>query len=558
MLQYTRRRLRVPRPRVEMDRLRPALDKLGLGAYDWPTTPFEAISSKAATNPSTTPPPTIAPRDSLAPLFTPHFVVENNQLIALGDAAVKRHVATSISNFLLYRGIAVSPNVARMLQCCFHNGAAMQYFAEQLGLLDLANFDTRDFTTEAHLQPLLAQLREPPVGPSRTDLAGTSFDFWPTPATPSVWGPRMSHFLGAIRLHLGDDACRVALKALYGFDPQDAAVHNIPHRAAAFLTEVVATSSAPRVADSLAAAQGLQVQYKVRQLPAAPAANTAAAERGGTFAGGSSAAASGAHSGVSAAGTSASGSPSDPINNDDSALTSNQAPSTAATAGDSALELARRATLSGSVAHPLAAALPPGEALKSLAAGPGMVDLLSKFHKRTSERYGDAVVASNDGWLPPAETVAPAFTRHVRFASAETGDAFFSDLTGVPEPRQGAYVSSIQPAGPKADDDFYSQFKDKNGIAVDTFGMSSGDFVRSFRPESGGARRVFEVTMVTTPPSGGPGVVAAKSLAPRYTSARSAVASAYLEGVMLDLLRVADPAGAGATNADASSSSESR
>src|SRR4051812_28959620 len=120
MLQYTRRRLRVPRPRVEMDRLRPALDKLGLGAYDWPTTPFEAISSKA-TNPSTTPPPTIAPRDSLAPLFTPHFVVENNQLIALGDATVKRHVATSISNFLLYRGIAVSPNVARMLQCCFHN-----------------------------------------------------------------------------------------------------------------------------------------------------------------------------------------------------------------------------------------------------------------------------------------------------------------------------------------------------------------------------------------------------------------------------------------------------
>ena len=545
---------RVPRPTVDLARLVPIFDRLGLAGATWPTAPLvaapqaKAKRATAAAEQSSSQPPTLAPVDALAPLFTAHFAFEDRHLTALGDAFIRRHLATCVQRWVLYRGLAVSPATVRQLVACFHNAMAMRFLAERLGLMELANFETRDIVAASDTDPLslVSQLREPPIGPSTKDVAGTSFAVSKGPGTSAVWGPRLSHLVGAIRTHLGDDAAAKAVESMWGLAPSSAELENVPHRAAQFVSELVDAYDAPRVVASILTAQGLVPSFSSRQVPVPvarhPAASNAAADTEEGKAGAAGPLDDALDQVVSkedAAAEEAEQAVQDAVR--ELAHSSEEDAPTALAAAREATSVALegQAGPMPSVPPALRTALAPNDALQSLAAGPGAIDLIDKFAKRNPATA--SVVRVTDGWLSEEDAQSESQRGQVRFGSAARGDAFFADLVAMPPPKQDGYVAQAGGDLKRVEDaEYFAAAANKDGISVETeMGMNVADYVRSFRP--GGASRVprvFEVTLHLAAGDGSEPRVASRSVGRRYTAARSATASGYLEGVLLDLMRM--------------------
>lgn len=593
MLRVTVLRRRAPRPTIDVQRLSPVLARVGLPDLVWPSAPLVAIerlatpataykqelraSTGAAPEPHVLRPvpggPRLHPINALAPLFSPHFVAEDRQYTALGDAVIAEHLNRVVFEYVAYRGLFVSANVVKQLVSCFHNSLALRYFAENIGLLDLANVDAREIErpgdaeatsgedpaarADRRLRQVLDQLREKPVVPSYQDLAGTSYALDSHPFDPSIWGSRMSHFIGAIKLHVGDAEARTAVSHLWGLELGSAAEVNIPHRAAAMLEQLVAAYSAPVVAESVLAAQGITVSYGMRHMPAAaapPPPAAAAARAASEPSTGSEFSYEAAVEKPTQTAPSATGGPgtarasATQADDLDAAVHANSGDVAAPTSSSAqpphrdedaaAVDIALRnfGVRPGDVT-PLHTGLGASDALQSLAAGPGLVDLIGKFETHRRRQGDNAMVKPSDGWLTDNESSGPRGAG-ARFASVARGDAFFADIVGIPEPMQGRRVAAARPLSPKVrDEEFYALAAHKDGIPIDTNGLSTGDFVRSFRPGAP-QPRVFEVSFVTHAPDGGDGVIAARAYHSRYTVARVQAASGYLQGVVVDLARL--------------------
>jgi hypothetical protein len=510
MLQRGRLLRAAVRPAVDLARLQPLLDRVGLAS--WPTHAVPTRDGAGAAQLDAT--------ACLAPLFAHGFVFEEHQYASLGDAVVAAEIAEAVFAFCTHRRLAVTPNVTRQLAACLQNHYAMRFHAEALGLPDLAAsaaaaVDARDPAA------VLAALTVPAVGPRRVDLQGTSFEFAPHAFAPSVLGARLSHFIGCVHVFVGPEAAGHVVRNIWGLQGGDGdAAVNVPHRAVALLARLVEAYPSNAVALAVLAAQGVSATFTARTIMAPLDLAPPAPGVGGGVGGGS---------GAAYGGGAASAAAGDALHDARSRL--HFEATGAAESGGSAL------AVNGDAGQLDAAAAAGGvqrgtvsaeQAAVSLAAGPGLVDVLARWERSTAAV--DTATAMGSGWLQPGEGEAP-YARHAAANSPTTG-RFIADAIGVAEPLQGARVADFRFQREVADPSFHAADAGKDGIAVETGGLPVAEYVRGFsQPHV----RKFEVTMAAAGGVEDGGKVLGRAVAGRYTAARTAAAQRYLEGVLRDM-----------------------
>eukprot|EP00796_Vickermania_ingenoplastis_P004150 gene4150-2992_t len=459
-----------------------------LGQCGIPTTSIPATPAAMAAEPKF---------HIFTPLFTPHFDFHQHQLTTLGDTLVDEYLATALMDYSLHASLLVSVPSAKQWNAVWHNHFAMRRFANELEFGELAIPLTADFSVGSkdgpsteRMKACLRLLEARRTGPSRRDLAGTSFATGTLPCGQSPLGWKFSHFVGAVHQAFGPAAVASVLEYVY----QLRGSGNIMFKAADFLLQLLATYPAPNVAEALLAAQGLPVRYVGITRLIGPAPREEAEPRPPAA----------------------------------------SAPSPAgvihiAGFGAEAAGASAEVTLDSLLQRDAAA---PGTTLLD---GPGQLDLIEEWRRRNAAALTAAPdLAATVGWLPPeaqrAAQVGPAFADAVDVSLSGA----FADAYGEPDPVNGKVVSRIKHKRPPRDPLFYDKLSDmRGGVPFSTDGVGSAEKFLALLQEP--HRRLFEVSMLVGQPADAR--LVGRSIAWKYSVARDAAAKAYLGGVLADLHR---------------------
>ncbi|CAC9529276.1 conserved hypothetical protein [Leishmania infantum JPCM5] len=467
------------------------------------------------------------PAAPFSPLFTTQFDAHQHQLTTLGDALVDRYLSGAVLKYCSRRGITLTTNAASELNAVLHNHFALRLFAKEL------HFDAMGLTREeadcessdpSAASPLHFLEAETPLLRSQ-DVAGTSYQVALLPCGQSSLGWKFSHFVGAVHQSLGLDAATRVLDHVYQLDDES----NVPRQASRLLLRALEHFPAMNLAEAILAVQGLSVHYTTRSrvLPGnseqsaeyTRAAQAPPSERPPP------------NHGV-AVGNSREG------DADGLALVAGFSP-TGTKARDITLE-----SLTGGSPLP-----------SSLASGPGLMDAVDVWRRRTQELVARQLepapeaaaapassTAATDGWLSAQERVAyqrgPAFAGWVDVASTPS----FADIYGTSQPEDGHIVRRTKFKKQVRDPRFYDKMSDaRNGVPFDTNGEPLTEYLDRFAKPH---QRIFEVTMQSG--AAGELKLIGRAISTRYTTARESACRSFIGGVLHDMLTLA-----GATDAAA-------
>lgn len=467
------------------------------------------------------------PATAFLPLFTTKFHFHQHQLTTLGDALVDRYLSAALLQYCTRRGAVLTTNAAGEVNAVLHNHFTLRLFAKELQFeaMAMSPEQQRGATPDGveAAASSLDFLEAERASMRRQDVAGTSHQITLLPCGQSPLGWKFSQFVGAVQQTFGNEAATRVLEHVYQLRDEP----NLPRRASQLLLRVLEHFPATSVAEAVLAAQGLAVHYtaKSRILPG-DVQEEGTTSRGN---GGQTASSQGTE-----AETSASTSASDTHNTQEraeemSVVTGFDA--TRAPQCDVTLERLIGGTTRSS----------------GLAQGPGLVDSVDMWRKRTAElaarglepatESGDllrspASTSATDGWLTAQERATyergPAFAGWVDFRAFTS----YADVYGPSQPENGRIVRRRKFKKEVRDPRFYDSLSDaRNGVPFDTNGETLPDYLDAFaRPH----RRLFEVTMSV----GGSGEMklVGRAIAPRYTTARESAARAFLGGALRDVL----------------------
>lgn len=531
-----------------------------------------------------------------APLFSPFFDFHQQQLTTLGDVIIDRYLSDKLAAYSMHSGLILTVNAAKQWNAVFHNHFSLRLFANELQFGELAIPLSHDFQPTADVassgatSSTAASGDEPPKskgddsrraggraadaraamvsclsrlearrsGPSRRDVAGTSFASNLLSCGQSPLGWKFSHFIGAVHQVFGPPAATTALETLYGLEG-DA---HLMDRAASFLMRVLEYYPAMNVAEAILAAQGMPVTYrgKTRVLGVVEAEerqqqqqenhnNTEDATRASsspspppTTGGGSSNEMAPSRS-----------EPADAVPSQSAALSRLQAeqrrrsvallalsgfgqPSAPSVTLDTLLKQCGQTSPAGSGASDA----------NSLLDGPEGVEMVRGWRERAAQAQGlvhsssamtrieDHPSEVTDGWLSPEDQwtsqSGPAFANAIDVARHRS----FADAYGPADPENGKVVARIPFKRPVRDPLFYDKLSDmRGGVPLDVEGQGSTEGLLSLLQKP--HRRLFEVSMFVGPPA--EGRVIGRAIAWRYGVARDAAAKAFLSGVLQDLRR---------------------
>lgn len=529
-----------------------------------------------------------------SPLFTPSFDFYQQHLTALGDSCIDSYLSSALMKYSLRTNLVMSVNNARQWSSVFHHHLALRLLANELQFTELAIPVSQDFhvaSTTAdrnqegntendkqkinqekispcveHMRQCIAQLQPPLVGPSRRDVAGTSFSSGRVlPCGQSPLGWKLSHFIGAVHLVFGPDAVRRTLSTIYDLDRTG----NVMESAAQFLLRLLKVYPALSIVESLLAAQGLSVRYvgKSRLIPgntereigmnplcSDDTYNHASSSLGILSLGGFGVISNaGRHAGNIAAAKTVNDAVTprsyvEQLSNPEGI----PAPTATEHSGDNP-------TVSGIVgASPGIASEVSSSSSSSVLEEPDQLHLISEWRRRSAlvlrqnhsnELRGKKALAPSlnsnhlvslanplKGWLSREEQWAaqsgPAFSNAVDVAAHHS----FADVYGVPNPVQGKVVARIKCKRQVRDPMFYDNLSDmRKGIPLDTEGMGSTEKLLHALQQP--HRRLFEVTMLIMSSADAEPKEIGKVTAWRYSVGRDAASKAFLTGVIQDLRR---------------------
>lgn len=438
-----------------------------------------------------------------SPLFTPSFDFHNHHLTTLGDCLVDEFLSSTLMQFSFNGDMSV--NAAKQWNAVFHNHFSMRLFASELHFSELAiplssryrvegeEDDDPSNNQAAAMASCLDALEARSSGPSRRDLAGTSFMVGPLPGGQSPLGWKFSHFIGAVHTVFGRAA---ALTAVGTFLNEWLATSDPFKAASNFLLHLLNYFPAANVSEALLAAQGYTLKYvgKSRLLPNPSAGSTAG------FTDSPSGKATPPYGAVSVSGF---GTSRD---------------------GDAVEGLAVTSTEEGSGRSPTVfsddSVMNPAD--------------VGKWVERSARQQGEptAFHSANptDGWLSRADKEAAQLGPFFADAVVVPAAGSFADLYGTPGATNDAVVSQVKFRKPPRDPLFYDhQSSRKAGLPFDSEGAESSEefFVQLQRPHS----RLFEVEMRV----GDQETIVGKAVAWKYSVARDTAAKAFLSAVLHDL-----------------------
>ncbi|CAJ1011545.1 hypothetical protein Q4I28_006858 [Leishmania naiffi] len=455
-----------------------------------------------------------------SPLFTTQFDAHHHQLTTLGDALVDRYLSAAVLKYCCRRNITLTTNAASELNAVLHNHFTLRLFAKEL------HFEAMGMTCDEGDGELCDSSATPPLyflqaetAPIRKqDVAGTSYQVALLPCGQSSLGWKFSQFVGAVHQSMGLEAATRVLEHVYQLQDEP----NVPSRASKLLLGVLEHFPALNVAEAILAVQGLSVHYtsRSRVLPSEgekPPKPSCAAQ----------------------ASSSDRPPPADGTDVGDSRV--GDADELAIVAGFSATRTeAKQLTLES---------LDGGSLLSnSLANGPGLIDAVDMWRRRTRELVArqfepahgaSATLASSspmtDGWLSPQERSVyergPAFAGWVDVASTP----FFADIYGTSQPEDGHIVRRTKFKKQVRDPRFYDKMSDaRNGVPFDTNGEPLTEYLDGFEKRH---QRIFEVTMHAV--AGGEMKLIGRAISSRYTTARESACRAFIGGVLHDVLTLA-------------------
>jgi hypothetical protein len=462
---------------------------------------------------------------SFLPLFTTKFHFHQHQLTTLGDTLVDRYLSAALLRYCTRRGTVLTTNAANEVNAVLHNHFTLRLFAKELQFEAMAmSPEQRD----SHRQSgpagdSLDFLEAERVSVRRQDVVGTSHQVGLLSCGQSPLGWKFSQFVGAVHQTFGRDAAAQVLEHVYQLQDEP----NVPRRASQLLLRVLEHFPATSVAEAVLAAQGLAVHYtaKSRLLPA-EAVKTRPHHSPQTP------------------------SPSVEENDSDKLKTTPSSPAASSRQdGQHNAELsivtgfnAARAdqkdltldSLAGSAVH-----------ISGLAAGPGLIDSVDVWRRRTAELVArqlepsqeaaallNSSSSASDGWLTTQERATyergPAFAGWVDFTAVSS----YADVYGPAQPENGRIVRRTKFKKQVRDPRFYDTMSDaRNGVPFDTNGETLPDYLDAFAHPH---QRLFEVTMMAG--SGGVVKLVGRAISPRYTTARESAARAFLGGALRDVL----------------------
>ncbi|GET91742.1 hypothetical protein, conserved [Leishmania tarentolae] len=463
---------------------------------------------------------------AFSPLFTIKFDAHHHQLTTLGDAIIDRYLSAAVLKYCCHRNITLTTNAASELNAVLHNHFTLRLFAKDLHFdammlaREEADFEASHPSAAPPLNFLEAETR-----PLRTqDVAGTSYQVALLPCGQSSLGWKFSHFVGAVHQSLGPDAATCVLEHVYQLHDGS----SVPRQASKVLLRALEHFPAPNVAEAILAVQGLSVHYTTRSrvLPGDDeelAQPTSPGE-------GSSSEGPSPSPGVGAGNVSESAA-------DEHALVAGFGPI---------------GTKSGNITLESLAGVAPLSS--SLASGPGLIDAVDIWRRRTQELVarqlepadgpGAALTPSTgatDGWLSAKERATyqhgPAFAGWVDVTSTPS----FADVYGMSHPEDGHIVRRTKFKKNVRDPRFYDKMSDaRHGVPFDTNGESLTDYLDQFGKAH---KRIFEVTMQSG--AGGELKLIGRAISTRYTTARESACRAFIGGVLHDILALAGVSDAG-------------
>ncbi|KPI86882.1 hypothetical protein ABL78_4072 [Leptomonas seymouri] len=458
---------------------------------------------------------------SFLPLFTTKFHFHQHQLTTLGDALVDRYLSAVLLQYCSRRGSVLTMNAAAEINAVLHNHFTLRLFAKELQFEAMTmSPELRSRSSEDFSHETLDFLEPERVSVRRQDVSGTSHHVSLLPCGQSPLGWKFSQFVGAVHQNFGDEAATRVLEHVYQLQNEP----NVPRRASQLLLRVLEHFPATSVAEAVLAAQGLAVHYtaKSRLLP-----GDVEEARGSSFT-----------------------PPTSPdVKREENENPQHRLPSgTAQEDGQGVDEMSivsgfdavravqKDITLDGLADGTLHTV--------NLAKGPGLIDSVDMWHRRTAELVTRHLEPSQeaellrtsstnsaDGWLSSQERATyergPAFAGWVDFKAFST----YADVYGPMQPENGRIVRRVKFKKPVRDPRFYDTMSDaRNGVPFDTNGETLPDYLETFtRPH----RRLFEVTMLTG--RGGEMRLAGRAISSRYTVARESAARAFLVSALRDI-----------------------
>ncbi|KAG5469264.1 hypothetical protein LSCM1_02479 [Leishmania martiniquensis] len=463
-----------------------------------------------------------------SPLLTTQFDAHQHQLTTLGDAIVDRYLSAAVLKYCAHRGITLTSNAASELNAVLHNHFTMRLFAKDLHFEAMGMIRDEGDAESSNLSVRPLDFLESDKAPMRRqDVAGTSYQVALLPCGQSSLGWKFSQFIGAVHQSIGLDAATRVLEHLYQLQDEP----SVPRRASQLLLRTLEHFPALNVAEAILAAQGLSVHYTARSrvLPSdfqESTKSTHATE------------ASSSESTRVAKDAGLGGGPQD--DGDKLAVVAGFCPPCTG---------ARDITLESLADRPSPS--------KSLACGPGLVDSVAMWRRRTRElvarqlepaQGAAASLASSagsaDGWLSTEERATyqrgPAFSGWVDVAATTS----FADTYGHSQPEDGRIVRRTKFKKQVRDPCFYDKMSDaRNGVPFDTNGQPLAAYLDGFAKPH---QRIFEVTMLSG--AGGEMKLVGRAISSRYTFARESACRALIGGVLQDILTLDGFSGAvGAT-----------
>lgn len=523
-----------------------------------------------------------------SPLFTPSFDFHQQHLTAIGDSCIDEYLSSLLLKYCLQTNAVLSANTARQWNSVFHNHLALRFLASELQFTELAIPLSQDFQVQSthpraqqktntatdkerlhseecsssveRMHQCIQQLQARYIGPSKRDVAGTSFSsmrMLPCGQSPLGW--KLSHFIGALHLVFGPAAVRRTLNTIYDLERGT----NVMEAAVRFLLRLLKVYPALSVVESLLAAQGLRVRYvgQSRLVPESAEHQTCTlSSRHDPTRDPSSSLSILSLAGFGVSHTEVRHSicgADNVVEKQRMAPGSSVERSSPAEPGilhtDSRQKVENRLLPASEHASRLSrTALSSPSALED----PDQLHLIQEWRQRAalvvrqhasveSEKGKTPALSLNQDQLASLANPLEGWLSHEEQWAAQSGPAFwnavdvaahssFADRYGVSDPIQGKVVSRVKFKCQVRDPMFYDNLSDmRKGIPLDTEGMGSTENLLHVLQHP--HRRIFGVTMLIESSADAKPKEIGKVTAWRYSVARDAASKAFLTGVIRDL-----------------------